>query len=109
MARRRVRVTHWSNNKYATLAETETNRHIFTYQKHDRRLQRTSEMISEPTIAAGFAKAFLEFAVKKGANRRQLLETARFSSNELNGADNRVSFANYITLMRTAIETCGEP
>ena len=31
-------------------------------------------MTTEPTIAAGFAKAFLDFAVRKGANRRQLLK-----------------------------------
>lgn len=66
-------------------------------------------MTSEPTIAAGFAKAFLDFAVKKGANRRQLLETARLSSDELKEADNHVPFASYMTLTKTAIEACGEP
>lgn len=66
-------------------------------------------MTSEPTIAAGFAKAFVDFAVKKGAKRRQLLETARLSSEELKEADNHVPFASYMTLTRTAIEACSEP
>jgi AraC-like DNA-binding protein len=66
-------------------------------------------MMGEPTIAAGFAKAFLDFAVKKGANRRQLLETAHLSSDELKEADNRVPFASYMTLMTTAIDACNEP
>ena len=56
-----------------------------------------------------FAKAFLDFAVRKGANRRQLLETARLSSDELTEADNHVPFASYMTLTKTAIEACSEP
>lgn len=66
-------------------------------------------MTSEPTIAAGFAKAFLDFAVKKGANRRQLLEAARLSSDELKEADKHIPFASYMTMTRTAIEACNEP
>ena len=66
-------------------------------------------MTGEPTIAAGFANAFLDFAVKKGANRRQLLETAHLSSDKLKEADKHVPFASYMTLMKTAIETCSEP
>jgi AraC-like DNA-binding protein len=66
-------------------------------------------MKSEPTIAAGFAKAFLDFVVKKVANRRRLLDTARLRSDELNEADNHVPLASYMTLMKTAIEMCNEP
>jgi AraC-like DNA-binding protein len=96
-------------NKYVTIAEAETNRHIFTYQKHNHRLQRTPRMKSEPTIAAGFAKAFLDFVVKKGADGRQLLDTAQLSADELNDADSHVPLASYMTLMETAIEICNEP
>lgn len=63
----------------------------------------------EPTIAAGFVKAFLDFAVARGADRCELIERAQIRTEEINEPDKRVSFASYMTLMRSAIELCGEP
>lgn len=63
----------------------------------------------EPTIAAGFTKAFLEFAVSRGADRRQLLECAQICSGDLAEPDNRVPFAHHMTLVKTAGDMCNEP
>lgn len=63
----------------------------------------------EPTIAAGFAKAFLDFAVKKGIDRRRLLERARLGPDDIKEPDARVAFMSYMTLMKAAIEMCDEP
>lgn len=61
------------------------------------------------TVAAGFARAFLDFAVSKGAEKRQILERSRICSDDLAEPDNRVPFASYISLMEAAIEMCDEP
>jgi AraC-like DNA-binding protein len=61
------------------------------------------------TVAAGFARAFLDFAVSKGAEKRQLLERSRICSDHLAEPDNRVPFANYNSMMEAAIEMCDEP
>jgi hypothetical protein len=61
------------------------------------------------TVAAGFAKAFLDFAVSKGAVRSKLLERSGICSDDLAEPDNRVPFTNYMSLMEVAIEICDEP
>ena len=65
--------------------------------------------INEPTIAAGFAKAFLDFAVSRGADRQTLITRANICPDEIREPDNRIPFAHYITLMKSAIELCDEP
>jgi AraC-like DNA-binding protein len=94
--------------------------------------------MAEATIAAGFAKAFLDFAVSKGANRQILIERVfpsrtdiplchffqagtldeesrtdipvchSFLTDQLDEGD-RVPLANYIELMKAGIEFCHEP
>lgn len=63
----------------------------------------------EPTIAAGFVKAFLDFAVSRGVDRRELAGRAHIRVEEISGPDQRVSFASYMTLIESAIRICGEP
>lgn len=63
----------------------------------------------EPTIAAGFVKAFLDFAVSRGADRRELTDHAQIRAHEIAQPDNRVPFASYMTLMGSAIDMCDEP
>lgn len=65
--------------------------------------------MTEPTIAAGFVRAFLDFAASRGADRRELTDRAQIGADEISAPDDRVSFASYMLLMETAIEMCGEP
>jgi AraC-like DNA-binding protein len=62
-----------------------------------------------PTIAASFPKAFLDFAVSRGADCRTLIERSHICSDDLNDPDNRIPLANYIALLKTGIELCNEP
>ena len=63
----------------------------------------------EPTISAGFARALLELAVKKGASRPALAARAGLDLKVLEDQDNRVSLAKYIALMRAGQELTGDP
>ncbi len=56
--------------------------------------------MTRPTIAAGFARALLELAVSKGADRRRLAGRAGIELAELEDQDNRISFEAYVALMR---------
>src|SRR5438552_2037910 len=65
--------------------------------------------MAEPTIAAGFANAFLGFAVARGADRQTLIEQSRLPPQDLTEQDNRIPLATYIELMKAGIELCDEP
>ena len=62
-----------------------------------------------PTIAAGYPKAFLEFAVSRGADRATLLERSHLSLDELKDPERRISLSTYMALMQAGIELCNEP
>src|SRR5215510_13764852 len=62
-----------------------------------------------PTIAAGYPKAFLEFAVSRGANRAVLLERSQLGLDDLENPEGRISLNNYLALMKAGIELCNEP
>jgi AraC-like DNA-binding protein len=62
-----------------------------------------------PTVAAGYPKAFLDFAVSKGADRELLIERSRISPDDLNHQDNRIPLTNYVDLVKAGIESCNEP
>ncbi len=62
-----------------------------------------------PTIAAGYPKALLDFAVSKGANRQLLLERSQIRLDDLKDQDNRIPLANYLALLKAGIELCNEP
>jgi AraC-like DNA-binding protein len=65
--------------------------------------------VTEPTIAAGFARGLMELAVSKGASRQKLAERSRIDAAELRDQDNRVPFAKYVALMRAGQELCHDP
>ena len=81
---------------------TSRNKNMSARLKHSNRM-------NEPTIAAGFATAFIDFAVSRGADREILITRSDIGPDEIKEPDNRIPFANYITLMKTAIELCDEP
>ncbi|HJU53702.1 MAG TPA: AraC family transcriptional regulator [Pyrinomonadaceae bacterium] len=65
--------------------------------------------MAEPTIAAGYPRAFLDFAVARGADRRTLLARSRLRPDDIQEQDNRVPLSNYVALMEAGVELCNEP
>lgn len=63
----------------------------------------------EPTISAGFARALMELAVRKGASRKLLAARSRIDPAELEDDDNRIALAKYIALMRAGQELGKDP
>jgi AraC-like DNA-binding protein len=62
-----------------------------------------------PTIAAGYPKALLDFAVSKGADRQLLIGRSHICPDDLKDQDNRIPLANYMALLKAGIELCNEP
>jgi AraC-like DNA-binding protein len=62
-----------------------------------------------PTIAAGYPKALLDFAVSRGADRQMLIERSHIRLDDLEDQDNRIPLANYMALLKAGIEFCHEP
>lgn len=65
--------------------------------------------MAKPTVAAGFPKAFLDFAASRGADRLTLIEHSQVSPDDLKEPNNRVPLANYAGLLQAGIELCNEP
>lgn len=65
--------------------------------------------MAEPTIAAGYPRAFLDFAVARGADRRALIERSGIRPDDLAEQDNRTPLSNYVTLLEAGAELCREP
>lgn len=65
--------------------------------------------MGEPTIAAGYVKALLNFAVAKGADRKLLSARSNVDPDGNYEQDDRVPFANYVALLDASIELCNEP
>jgi hypothetical protein len=65
--------------------------------------------MANPTIAAGFPKAFFDFALSKGADRWKLFELSHINPHDLRGQDDRIPLKNYIALLKAGIELCDEP
>ena len=65
--------------------------------------------MTEPTIAMGFVKAFVDFAITKGADRQVLLQRSRIRPEDLENDDGRLALVNYIDLIEAGIELCNEP
>jgi AraC-like DNA-binding protein len=63
----------------------------------------------EPTIAAGFARALMDLAVSKGADRNMLSEQSGIAPDDLQDQDNRIAFSSYVALMNAAKELCHDP
>lgn len=64
--------------------------------------------MKKPTMAAGFAADFLNYAVSKGANRAALLARAGLTENDLAKQDGRVSIDAYYAIIGGAIEMTGD-
>lgn len=62
-----------------------------------------------PTVSAGYPKALLDFAVARGADRQTLIARSYINPDDLQNQDNRIPLANYLALLRGAIELCKEP
>src|SRR6266568_3041024 len=62
-----------------------------------------------PTIAAGYPRGFLDFAVSRGADRQMLIERSQIRLDDLKDQDNRIPLANYLALLKAGIELCNEP
>ena len=65
--------------------------------------------MAKPTVAAGYPKAFLDFAVSRGADRGTLIGRSGIRPEELEEQDNRVALSNYVALLEAGIELCDEP
>ena len=62
-----------------------------------------------PTVAAGYPKAFLDFAAARGADPQVLLERSHIDLDDLKDQDNRIPLTNYVDLVKAGIELCREP
>jgi AraC-like DNA-binding protein len=62
-----------------------------------------------PTVAAGYPKALLDFAVSRGADREMLIARSHIHPDDLKDQDNRIPLANYLALLKAGIELCNEP
>lgn len=65
--------------------------------------------MGEATVGAGFARGLLEFAVRKGADRRALAARAGLDPDALADQDRRIPFPAYVALMRAAKDLTGDP
>jgi len=61
------------------------------------------------TVAAGYTRALLAYAVSRGADRQTLIEQSGLRAGGLDDADNRVPLENWVALMKTAISVCSDP
>lgn len=64
--------------------------------------------MSQPTMAAGFAAAFLDYAVQRGAPRAPLLAAAGLAPDDLADQDARIPVAAYEALIGAAIAATGD-
>ncbi|MCA0045048.1 AraC family transcriptional regulator [Celeribacter litoreus] len=64
--------------------------------------------MSDQTIAAGFAKAFLEYAVAEGAPREGLLAAAALVEDDLTDQDARLPAQSYHAMIGAGIEATGD-
>lgn len=65
--------------------------------------------MSEPTVSAGLARGYFEFAIAHGADGAALAAHAGIDPTMLEDHDNRVPFANYVALVRAAKDLCNDP
>jgi len=63
----------------------------------------------DPTLGAGFARALMELAVSKGADRKLLAARSEIDPADLQDQDNRIPFAKFVALMRVSKEMCNDP
>ena len=64
--------------------------------------------MSQPTIAAGFVSALLDYAVQKGADQGQLLAASDLSLEQLSDQDGRVPILAYQAMIAAAMDATGD-
>jgi len=65
--------------------------------------------VAEPTIAAGYPKSLLVFAVSRGAGRQTLMARAGLASADLADAETRIPLSRYLALFDAAIAETHDP
>jgi len=65
--------------------------------------------VPEPTIAAGVARALLDLATSRGADRATLLRRSHIVAAELRDREGRLPFGKYVALMRAGQDLCADP
>lgn len=65
--------------------------------------------MSEATASAGYAKAFFDFAVSRGADRALLHARTGLDPDDFSDPDRRMKFERFKTLARAASQLCGDP
>lgn len=70
---------------------------------------RESRDMPEHTVAAGLARNLIGLAATRGANPAALVSESGIDPHLLDDQDNRISFANYVALMRAAKAMTGDP
>lgn len=65
--------------------------------------------MAEPTIAAGYPKALLVYAVSRGADRQTLLQRSGLASPDLSEPDARIPLSHYVALFEAASALCDAP
>lgn len=63
----------------------------------------------EATIAAGYARAMLDFAMAKGIARDALVARASIEPADLASQDNRITVRSYLALIEAAVELSNDP
>jgi AraC-like DNA-binding protein len=64
--------------------------------------------VAGPTIAAGYPKSLLMFAVTRGADRQVLMERAGLASADLADPEARIPLTSYMALFEAAIAATGD-
>src|ERR1043165_6778286 len=91
--RKTLKITVQNTTRQST---RETNTHASAYQKHVYRLQGVSAGCLTPPSPLVIPKAFLDFAVAKGADRQTLLDRSSIASADLSDLDKRIPLSNYV-------------
>jgi AraC-like DNA-binding protein len=65
--------------------------------------------MAELTVAAGLAHGLIELAISKGASAEALAGKSGIDLADLTDQDNRIPFARYVALMRSAKVLCNDP
>lgn len=70
---------------------------------------KSPEVVTEHTVAAGYARGLIDLAVSKGARAKALAERSGIDPENLADQDNRIPFARYVALMRAAKDLTNDP
>jgi len=65
--------------------------------------------VANPTIAAGYPRGLVDFAMSQGADRAALLADAALTEAALSHQDNRVPVARYVALLEAAARMLNNP